>query len=530
MNQQGNPEPYPFGPSGAPGQSSATPSPWSAEGSTPAPAAEGQARPFAPSTPDMPAQESPAVPASSPSQEPSAFTASAAQEPPAFTASAAQDPPAFPNSAPTQPSQPWGRPAPVGYPTSRANGAQPSSYPSGPAPQVPTSSAQNSSHPLTDHTAIYGSPEPEGGRKGKKRSSMAGLVAVALLAAAGGGAIGTGATLAMQAADEGSMLSASNTQVVQADPSNPDWSAVAEATSDAVVAIQVSGSSGSGEGSGVILDGYGNIVTNNHVIMGGAGRTQITVVINNQMYAADVVGTDPSTDLAVIRLVDPPGNLESLSFGDSSALAVGDPVMAIGNPLGLSDTVTTGIVSAIDRPVTTRLVSDTVGDNGNGTVVTAAIQTNAAINPGNSGGALVNGAGELIGIPSSIATVASSASSQSGNIGIGFAIPANQVQNIVEQLLANGEVQHAQLGVSASDVRNSTRLGAQIVEVVPGSAASEADVRVGDIVTAVDARQVASAEALVAVIRSAQVGQPVTLTVYRGETEIQIQSILTAAS
>ena len=363
----------------------------------------------------------------------------------------------------------------------------------------------------------------------KKRSMLAGLAAFAVLAMGAGGAAGAATTLAVTGGSPGTNPVAI-TSVVQADPSNPNWAATAAAVSDAVVAIQVTGPNGSGEGSGVILDGKGNIVTNNHVASGAGAGAQITVFIGNRAYAARVVGADPSTDLAVIRLVNPPGNLTSIKFGDSSALKVGDPVMAIGNPLGLSDTVTTGIVSALDRPVTTKEVSPTVGDSGNGTVVTAAIQTNAAINPGNSGGALVNASGELIGITSSIATLTSNASTQSGSIGIGFAIPSSQVRSVADQLIATGTAKHPQLGVSARDVTDSSQLGSQVAQVVAGSAAEQAGVRVGDIVTAVDGRPVSSSEALVALIRSSEVGQQVKLTIVRGGSEQTVTVTLQAAS
>jgi len=295
------------------------------------------------------------------------------------------------------------------------------------------------------------------------------------------------------------------------------------------VAIQVASSAGSGQGSGVILDSNGTIVTNNHVIDGGGADAQIRVVVANQAYDAEVVGTDPSTDLAVIRLVDPPSNLKTVKFADSSKLVVGEAVMAIGNPLGLSDTVTTGIVSALNRPVTTPAVSSTLGDQGNGVVVTAAVQTSAAINPGNSGGALLNTSGELIGITSSIATLSSGASAPSGSIGLGFAIGSDQVRYITDQLIESGTAKHAQLGVSASDNSTSLLLGAQVAEVVPGSGAAAAGIEVGDIVTSVGGVNVTSSESLVALIRNAEVGQELTLTVVRDGDEQEVNVTLGSA-
>ena len=372
----------------------------------------------------------------------------------------------------------------------------------------------------------YGPPQVFAPRPAKARAGMAGMLAVALLSAGVGGGAALSADYFLGNDDPTS--SAATTQVVQADASNPDWATVAESVSEAVVAIQVASSAGSGQGSGVILDSDGTIVTNNHVIDGGGADAQIRVVVANQAYDAEVVGTDPSTDLAVIRLVDPPSNLKTVKFADSSKLVVGQPVMAIGNPLGLSDTVTTGIVSALNRPVTTPAVSSTLGDQGNGVVVTAAVQTSAAINPGNSGGALLNTSGELIGITSSIATLSSGAA-PSGSIGLGFAIGSDQVRYITDQLIESGTAKHAQLGVSASDNGTSLLLGAQVAEVVPGSGAAEAGIEVDDIVTSVGGVNVTSSESLVALIRNAEVGQELTLTVVRDGDEQEVNVTLGSA-
>ena len=196
----------------------------------------------------------------------------------------------------------------------------------------------------------------------------------------------------------------------------PDWQAVAKEVSGSVVAIQATLSNGVAKGSGAILDTAGNIVTNNHVI---SGAQKILVTLSNgQMYSAKVVGTDTTTDLAVIKLENPPSDLKAVKFADSDKLAVGENVMAVGNPLGYDDTATTGIVSALNRPVT-------VMDDDNNNIVTNAVQIDAAVNPGNSGGPTFNAAGEVIGINSSIATAGSSGSSDSsssGSIGIGFAL------------------------------------------------------------------------------------------------------------
>ncbi len=389
----------------------------------------------------------------------------------------------------------------------------------GPPPSNPYAQNRPNTH--------YGPPQVFAPRPAKARAGMASIVAVALLSAGVGGGAALSADYFLGNEDTTSPVA--TTQVVQADPSNPDWAEVADSVSEAVVAIQVASNAGAGQGSGVILDTDGTIVTNNHVIDGGASDAQIRVVVANQAYEATVVGTDPSTDLAVIRLVDPPSNLKTVTFANSSKLVVGEPVMAIGNPLGLSDTATTGIVSALNRPVTTPAVSPTVGDQGNGVVVTAAVQTSAAINPGNSGGALLNTSGELIGITSSIASLSSGASSPSGSIGLGFAIGSDQVRYITDQLIETGTAKHAQLGVSASDNARSLLLGAQVAEVVPGSGAAVAGIEVGDIITAVEGVNVTSSESLVALIRNAEVGQELTLSVVRGGNEQGVNVTLGSA-
>lgn len=382
----------------------------------------------------------------------------------------------------------------------------PPAYPFGP----PTASFNASPTPTT-------SP--------KSRSRVAGLLAVAVLAAGVGGAAGFGATLltTRYAANQSSTILPTQTQVVQADPNSPNWTAVAAAASSAVVAIQVRGQDGSaGQGSGVVIDGEGHIVTNNHVVSGSGSDPRIVVLLGDTSYVAEMVGTDPSTDLAVIRLADPPSALSVMSFADERELAVGDPVMAIGNPLGLADTVTTGIVSALNRPVTTRAVSNNNrGPGQRDLVVTAAIQTNAAINPGNSGGALVNAEGELVGVTTSIATLASSGES-AGNIGIGFAIGADQVQYVAEQLIANGVAEHPQIGVSARDSSTTGRMGAVIAEVVPGSPAAAVGMQVDDLVTRVNGNPVTSTESLVALVRAGRVGREMTLTVLRDGEELEL--------
>lgn len=392
-----------------------------------------------------------------------------------------------------------------------------------------------------------GPPPPASPRDGAEHAQpakprrWAELTAVAALAAV----LASGGTYAATQLDGNSQTSSTagsssslgrgttdQAPVKQADPNNPNWTTTASAVSPSVVAITVQAQGGSGQGSGVVIDGKGHVLTNNHVVAGGGSGAQISVTLSDgRSFDATVAGTDPSTDLAVLTLKNPPDNLQPIALGDSSALKVGDPVMAVGNPLGLAGTVTTGIVSALDRPVTTG------GDESSSQsdpVVTNAIQTSAAINPGNSGGALVNASGQLVGINSSIATLGASQGSQSGSIGIGFAIPVNEAKSIASQLIAKGSAQHALLGVTSRDGTASDgsaqRAGAQIAEVQPGTPAAGAGLRSGDVVVAVNGDRVDSSLSLVAQIRERTVGDKVTLTVLRGGKELKLSATLTAKS
>jgi putative serine protease PepD len=265
----------------------------------------------------------------------------------------------------------------------------------------------------------------------------------------------------------------------------------------------------SGEGSGVVVSEDGYIVTNNHVV---AGARDVRVTFNSgKQLDVDVVGTDPKTDLAVLK-ADATG-LKFAAWGDSDAVQVGDTVLAIGSPLGLQGSVTAGIVSALHRTIS---VGDDNGSpfgrsNTPPTRIGDAIQTDAPINPGNSGGALVNMNGELVGINSAIATAGSN-----GNIGVGFAISANRAKAVVDQLIKGQPVSHPYLGVSIQNAENG---GALIGQVEPGSPADQAGLEVGDVVTKVGDRGIASGDDLVGAIQSSTVGQPLTMTVIRNGIE-----------
>jgi putative serine protease PepD len=328
--------------------------------------------------------------------------------------------------------------------------------------------------------------------------------------------------------------------VQQASSNAPDWATTAAAVEPSVVAITV-GSEQSGseaQGSGIILDTSGHILTNNHVATATSGP--ITVTLTNQnTYQATVVGTDPSTDLAVLKLSSPPADLRPASLGNSSALKVGQPVMAIGNPLGLADTVTTGIVSAMDRPVTTQNESQSQQQDPNSSadqVVTNAIQTDAAINPGNSGGPLVTSSGQVIGINSSIASLGDSSafggSSETGSIGLGFAIPINEAKNVAQQLISTGTVKHPYLGVTLQDGSvtsgGAKRAAAVIQSVNAGTPAAKAGLKKGDSVVSIDGNIVNGALSLTAQVRADAVGQTVKLSIVRGGAAQTISVTLAA--
>jgi putative serine protease PepD len=269
-----------------------------------------------------------------------------------------------------------------------------------------------------------------------------------------------------------------------------------------------------GEGTGVILSADGLILTNNHVVADAANGGALSVTLNNgSTSSATIVGRDPVTDLAVIRAKGVSG-LRPATLGSSANLRAGEAVVAIGSPLGLQGTVTSGIVSALNRPVRT---GDAGAAAGASSTVIDAVQTDAAINPGNSGGPLVNLAGQVVGINSAIASLGSG-SGQSGSIGVGFSIPIDQARWIAKQLIASGHATHAQLGVSVRDAVGSDSSGTQgayLAAVSAGGSAQAAGLHTGDIVTKVGNRRIDGADSLIAAIRSHRPDQKVQLTYVR---------------
>lgn len=378
---------------------------------------------------------------------------------------------------------------------------------------------------------------------GRRRWSELGLAVIVAAAVAAGTTVGV-----MHLRGEDTASVSANTSVSRS--TNPagttagpvsasegqgvDWPKVAAAVEPSVVAISTKTQFSGSQGSGVVLDAKGHVLTNNHVVADAAQGGTLTVTLSDgRSFQASIVGTDPSTDLAVI-LMKGATDLTPATLGDSDAVAVGAPAMAVGNPLGLAGTVTTGIVSALDRPVTTSDQSQNGASSGDNTVVTNAIQTDAAVNPGNSGGALVDATGRVIGIPSSIASLGQSQTGQGGSIGLGFSIPINEAKSIADQLLADGKAEHPFLGVSLKDGTvtqgPAQRATAVVAQVSADSPAQTAGLAVGDSITAVDGESVNSSESLVAQIRERSVGDAVDLTVARGGKERKITAKLTKRS
>ena len=299
---------------------------------------------------------------------------------------------------------------------------------------------------------------------------------------------------------------------------------IAQRVLPSVVSIEAQSGRGGSTGSGFIIDSRGYILTNNHVIASSAmSGGDIRVRLSDGFsYDARVIGRDSSYDLAVIKIVAP--NLKALQFGDSDEVAVGDSVIAIGSPLGLSGTVTLGIISAKDRAVTAG------GDDAESAFINA-LQTDAAINPGNSGGPLVNSTGAVIGVNSAIASLGTSFSGQSGSIGLGFAIPINQARKTADQLIKTGKATYPVMGISVD--MNYSGDGAMIaktgVAIVPGGAAAKAGLKSGDIITEIDGRAITSSDELIVAIRSHNVGEKIEVTYKRDGVSKTVTLTLSAS-
>ena len=375
-------------------------------------------------------------------------------------------------------------------------------------------------------------------RRGPGWFALVASVVVASLLGAGGavGAIryldsGSGSPSSHASAGPTAIATGDTTQTVNSTGQAPDWEAVSAAVSNAVVSIAIATNNGNALGSGVIFDKEGHIITNNHVVA-GASKIQVTLA-DGRVYDAEATGTDPATDLAVIQLKDAPDNLTVAQLGDSDKLTTGQDVMAIGNPLGLSSTVPTGIISALDRPVVNSQGEDGSGGRSSSSAVyTNAIQIDAAINPGNSGGPLFDEKGRVIGITSSIATMGNSSSGEggSGSIGIGFAIPVKLADKVAKQLIESGAATHAYLGVSldtdGATADGEKRAGAKITSVEGGSPADKAGLKKGDVVIAIDGKTTSQGSALTGYVRQYSANDKVKLTVIRDSKKQDIEVTL----
>lgn len=362
---------------------------------------------------------------------------------------------------------------------------------------------------------------------------VAGIVAGAVV----GGAVGAGTAIATSVAVGGSgTVIVNNTQRV-------NWvTAVSKKASPSVVTISVSDGNSGGSGSGVILSKDGYILTNTHVVTleGATGTAQIEVrTSDDKVYAAKVIGTDPTNDLAVIK-INPIAPLTPAGFANSDQINVGDSVVAIGSPLGLDETVTSGIVSALNRSI--QVANSAAPENGSSSsgglqllggssnadaINLSVIQTDAAINPGNSGGALLNDQGQVIGINVAIASAGSSTFSQAGSIGVGFAIPANTANRIATEIMKTGKASHAMLGAYISDAMSSkspaaVSVGAKVSKLMAGGPAEKAGLKIGDVITKLDSRTIDSAQDLTAAVRLLAPNTQVTLTVLRAGVPQQI--------
>ncbi|MFM6939825.1 MAG: S1C family serine protease [Rhodoluna sp.] len=314
--------------------------------------------------------------------------------------------------------------------------------------------------------------------------------------------------------------------------------AAAAAAAPSVATVSVSSSSGAGNGSGVFLNSDGYLLTNTHVVTLDGSSANVTIEVktfDGHIYPGTVVGTDPTNDLAVIK-VAAPVKFTPIKFADSSKLNVGDAAVAIGAPLGLSNTVTKGIVSALNRTI--QVADSAAPDNSNGgglqfyngsgaSVNLRVIQTDAAINPGNSGGALLNQKGELIGINVAIAN----AGGTGGSIGVGFAIPSNVAKRIAAEIMKSGHASHALLGAMITDQTNSAdaasfTVGAKVVKLTAGGAAEKSGVLVGDIITTFNGVAITSASELTAAVRQEKAGSNASLTLLRDGKTITLQVVL----
>jgi putative serine protease PepD len=437
-------------------------------------------------------------------------------------------------------------------------------------PTRPTSQYTSATQPLEYATA--NDPTPP-----KKRGGAGIVIAAAAVAAIVGGASGAGIAVAVDAHNNtnSAISSAGPTSITVNDPKNATAiTAVVAKASPSVVTINVAASDEGGTGSGIVLTADGYVLTNTHVVTldGDTAKTTVQVETNDgRILDAKVVGTDPIDDLAVIKLQNVSG-MQPAQFADSSKLNVGDTAIAIGAPLGLSGTVTNGIISALNRSITVASAAvpsggessggdsggsgsspfnfwnfgDGNGDGSGGgssqdpsttaptTIALSVIQTDAAINPGNSGGALLDSNGRVIGVNCAIASAGASSTdgSQTGSIGVGFAIPSNAALRIANDIIKNGSATHGLLGATVQDVTSagsattSKVVGAKIASVTAGGAASKAGIHAGDVVTNFNGIPITGATDLTAQVRVLEAGAKASITYVRGSKVVKASVML----
>ena len=370
--------------------------------------------------------------------------------------------------------------------------------------------------------APVGGDQPPSDGRGRK-IFVAGAAAVLIALASGG--IGAATALAIGGNNDSPTVQTGNSSISRV-VDRSSLAQIAAAVQDSVVSITTQ----SGEGSGVILSADGYVVTNNHVVATATGDTVTVIFADGKKASASIVGTDPRTDLAVVKATGVSG-LHAAKFGSSAKMQVGDTVLAIGSPLGLEGSVTAGIISAKDRTIKSSGEDDQQqAPFGGGqqqqqpasTTMSGLLQTDAPINPGNSGGALVNISGEVIGINSAIATQGQG----SGNIGLGFAIPSDKASQVANDLMAGKKISHPALGVSVADAENG---GGLVNNVTPNSAAAKAGLQQGDVITSVDGKAIGDSDDLVAAVQSGTVGQKMTIEYTRDGAKKSATVTLTEA-
>ncbi|MCP3784447.1 trypsin-like peptidase domain-containing protein [Micromonospora sp. A3M-1-15] len=432
--------------------------------------------------------------------------------------------PTAPAEAPAAPAGPYAPPAAAPYPVSgqpqqphhwyggqQQNpwAQQHGGYPSQAGGQMPPYQAQQpypQHQPHQVHQA--GQPVPPWGTQQPARPSRAGKFigagALALALMLGSGVAGGALALALDG-------DRTVTRTYSAAPvlNSADLPKIAAAVQDSIVTIMTD----SGEGSGVILSADGYVLTNNHVVASASGDTVKVVFADGKTAQAKIVGTDPKTDLGVVK-ASGVSNLKAAKFGDSDAMQVGDQVLALGSPLGLQGSVTAGILSARDRTIQAGEGGQQQNPQQGASSISGLLQTDAPINPGNSGGALVNTRGEVIGINTAIATAGQGSN---GNIGVGFAIPSNKAKDVAEKLQRGEKISHPSLGVSVAGAEDG---GALVSDVVAGSAAEKAGLQRGDVITKFGDKVINDSNDLVGAVQAGKVGDRVEVQFKRnGSTQ-----------